>query len=84
MCQFLGFSDEHSSLVANVCHLSTGYISTKFHLVFEDLFDTVVCTRYDASVFNAILNDIFEFNMDWYSNEEHDDTGKLIYQPPLI
>ena len=31
--QFVGFSDEHSSLVANVWHLTTGYISPLFHVV---------------------------------------------------
>jgi hypothetical protein len=32
MGQFVGFSDKHSSLVANVCHLSTNFISPQFHL----------------------------------------------------
>ena len=40
--QFLGFSDEHSFLVANVRHLRTGYISPHFHLAFDDLFETVI------------------------------------------
>jgi hypothetical protein len=31
--QFVGFSDEHSSMVANVWHLTTGYISPLFHVV---------------------------------------------------
>jgi hypothetical protein len=30
--QFLGYSDEHSSLVANVWHLSTGHVSLQFML----------------------------------------------------
>ena len=41
--QFLGYSDEHLSLVANVCHLSTGYISPQFYVIFDDLFETVIC-----------------------------------------
>jgi hypothetical protein len=41
MGQFIGFSDEHSSLVANVRHLSTNFISPQFHVVFDDLFKTV-------------------------------------------
>ena len=41
MGQFLGFSDEHSTLVANVCHLDTGHISPQYHVVFDDLFETV-------------------------------------------
>ena len=64
MCQFLGFSDEHSSLVANVSNLSTGYISPHFHLVFDDSFETVIRTVDDAIVFDAICNDLFDLNRD--------------------
>jgi hypothetical protein len=35
--QCLGYLDEHSSLVANVHHLSTGYVSPEFHVIFDDL-----------------------------------------------
>ena len=76
----LGFSDDHSSLVANFCHFITGYISPLFHLVFNDLFDTVICTRYDDSVYKSICNHIFELNKDWYVEDEHDETGNLMYQ----
>lgn len=36
--QFMGFSDEHSSLVALVRHLTTGIVSPQYHVVFDDLF----------------------------------------------
>ena len=75
MGQFSGFSDENSSIVENVIHFSTGYISSQFHLVFDDLFETVIHTIDAESVFNAICNDLFELNMDWYAKDEHDDTG---------
>ncbi len=39
--QFLGFSDEHSSLVATVCHLTTSFVSPQFHVLFDDHFHTV-------------------------------------------
>ena len=55
MSQFLGSSDENSSLMANVYHLSNGYISPQFHLVFINLFETVICTRDDEIVFNATI-----------------------------
>jgi hypothetical protein len=41
MGQFVGFSDKHSSLVANVRSLSTNFISPQFHVVFDDLCETV-------------------------------------------
>ncbi len=52
--QFMGCLDKHSSLVANVCHLSTGYVSPQFHVVFDDLFETVVCNGYNDAVINSI------------------------------
>ena len=65
--------------MVNVCNLSTGYISPQLHLVFDDLFETVINTKDDESVFNAICNDLFELNRDWYAKDEHDDNGNLIY-----
>ena len=50
----LGFSDEHSSLVANVWHLTTGYISPLFHVVFDDLFETVNCIGVDDRIVESI------------------------------
>ena len=65
--------------MGNFCHFITGYISPKFHLVFDSLFETIIFSRYDESVFNAISNDLFDLNMNWYAEDEHDDTGKIIY-----
>ena len=84
MGQFLGFSDEHSSLVANVRNLSTGYISPQCHLVFDDLFETDVCKGDNDNVVDGICNDLFECSRDWYAEEEYDDVGKLIYRPPPL
>ena len=63
-----GFSHQHYYLVENVRHLSTGFISPWFHLFYNEI------------VFNPIYNNLFELNRDWYSEYNHDDTGKLIYQ----
>ena len=71
MGQFLGFSNKHSSLVANVRNLSTGYISPQFHLVFDDLFETVVCLGEDDIVFDAICNNLFDLNREWYAEDEY-------------
>jgi len=60
--QFVGFSDEHSSMVAYVRHLTTGYISPQFHVVFDDLFETVNHTGADDYVVESICNEIFQHN----------------------
>ena len=57
--QFVGFSDEHSSLVANAWHLTTGYISPQFHVVFDDLFDTVNCIGVYDRIIESICNGPF-------------------------
>jgi len=84
MGRFLGFSDKHSSLVANVRNLSTGYISLQSHLVFDDLFETVVYLGEDDIVFNAICNNLFDLNRDWYIEDEYDENDKLVYRPPPL
>ena len=80
MGQFSGFTENNSSLVANVPNLSTRFISSQIPLLFDDLFDTFICTRYDDSVYKSICNHIFELNKDWYVEDEHDETGNLMYQ----
>ena len=59
MGKFLGFSDKHYYFVANVRIFSTGYIPSHYHLVFDDLFEIVICTRDYESFFNAICNYMF-------------------------
>jgi hypothetical protein len=58
--QFLGYSDEHLFLVVNVCHLSTNYISPQFHVVFDDLFETVICNGDNGMVINSICDGLFK------------------------
>ncbi len=69
MGQFVGFSDKHSSLVANVRHLSTNFISPQFHVVFGDLFKTVNRIGVEP-VIEPICQDLFQLNRELYAEEE--------------
>jgi hypothetical protein len=51
--QFLGYLDKHFSLVANVRHLKTGFISPQYHVVFDDLFESVFSSGPDDAVTQA-------------------------------
>ena len=82
--QFLGYSDEHSSLVANVRHLKTGHVSPQYHCVFDDLFQTVFSDGGDQRVIDAICNTLWENNREQYAEEEYDEDGMLVYQPPPL
>ncbi len=42
--QFLGYSNEQWPLVENVHHHLTEFILPQFHVVFDDLFEMVICT----------------------------------------
>ena len=81
---FLGYSDEHLSLVANVRHLSTGHVSPQFHAVFDDLFKTVVRNGDNDVVINSICNGVFEQNCKLYVEDEFDADDVLIYKPPPL
>jgi hypothetical protein len=84
MGQFVGFSDKHSCLVANVRHLSTNLISPQYHVVFDDLFKTVNRNGVDEPVVESICQDLFQLNRELYAEEELDEAGNLIYQPPAL
>ncbi|KAL7463902.1 hypothetical protein ACHAXS_004255, partial [Conticribra weissflogii] len=85
--QFLGFSDEHSSLAANVWNLATGYMSPQFHLVFYDEFETVIgngTATDDSDIADEICNWLFETNRNWFIVDDQDDDGELIYEAPPL
>ncbi len=82
--QFLGCSDEHLSLVANVRHLSTGHVSLQFHVIFDNLFETVVCNGDNDAVVNIIVDGLFNWNCKLYVEDEFDADDVLIYKPPPL
>jgi hypothetical protein len=84
LANFVGFSDKHSSLVANVRHLSTNFISPHFHVVFDDPFKTVNKIGVNEPVIESICQDLFQFNRELYAKEELDKAGNIIYQPPPL
>ena len=82
--QFLGYSDEHSSLVANVRHLKTGFVSPQYHVVFDDLFESVFSSGPDDAVVDAICEDLYKTSRDIYATDEYDAHDNLVYKPPPL
>jgi hypothetical protein len=83
MGQFLGFSESHSSQVALVRHLITGHVSPQYHVVFDDLFQTVFASHREVSAFNQICDELFDDCREVYAEEEYED-GELVYRPPPL
>ena len=70
--------------MANVWHLSTCHVSPQFHVVFDDLFETVICNGdYDAVV-DSICNGLLNRNCECYVEDEFDADDVLIYKPPPL
>jgi hypothetical protein len=83
--QFLGFSDQHSSLVGRVRHLGTNYVSPQYHVVYDDKFETV----YNGTVISAtgaehIFTDLFENARDHYGPTERNEQGEIVFEPPPL
>ena len=73
------FLDEHFSIVANVHHISTGCVYPRFHLVFDDLFASVILQGDNDSKIEVIYSDIFDINRYWYAEDEFYDAKNIIY-----
>ena len=82
--QFLGYSDEHSSLIANIRHLKTGHVSPQYHYVFDDKFEIVFSTGENDQVFKGISDMLWDKNRKLYAPDEFDEDGLLVYQPPPL
>ena len=82
--QFLVFSDEHSSLVANVRHLTSGYVSPQFHVVFDDCFHTVDGDDKVDTITDTICDLLWENDRELYAEDERGPNGTLIYTPPPL
>ena len=70
--------------MVNVYHLSTGYVSPQFHVVFDNLFETVIRNGDNDTVINSICDGLFERNRELYVEDEFDLDGMLIYEPPQL
>ena len=82
--QFLGYSDEHSSLVANIRHLKTGYVSPQYHVVFDDLFQTVFSAGPNNELIDAMCEELFNTSSEVYATDEYDAADNLVYCPPPL
>ncbi len=56
----------------------------QFHLVFVDLFKTLIRTGIDDLVVKSICNELFQLNRELFAEEELDEAGNIIYQPPPL
>jgi hypothetical protein len=78
------YSDEHSSLVANIWHLKTGYVSPQYHVVFDDLFKTVFSSGAEDALVDSICKNLYGTSCEIYATDENDAHENLVYKPPPL
>ncbi len=74
----MGYLDEHSSLIANIWHLKTSYVSPQFHVVFDDLFKTVFSSGADDALVDFICKNLYRTNCEIYATDEYDAHNNLV------
>lgn len=82
--QFVGYSAQHSSTVACIRNLNTGYISPVFDVLFDDKFTTIFCSKYDKHTVDDKLEELLPTDYESYGHEERGDDGKLVYRSPPL
>jgi hypothetical protein len=64
--------------------LKTGFISPQYHVVFDDLFESVFSSGPDDAVVDAICKDLYGSSCKVYATDEYDAHDNLVYKPPPL
>lgn len=90
--QFMGFSDEHSSVVGLVRNLASGSITAQYHVVYDEKFQAVagMSVGDDDEDLSTYVQDLWKnlfdspYATDWYAENELDSDGEIVFEvPPL-
>ena len=65
-------------------HIDTGNIYPQYHVVFDNLFETVYSTGENDPIVDVICNKLFDRERDWYVLKEYDEESKIVYKPPPL
>jgi hypothetical protein len=64
--------------------LGTGYVSPQYHVVFDDLFETVFSSGSDDALVDSICENLHGTSFEIYATDEYDATDNLVYKPPQL
>ncbi len=65
-------------------HLTTGFVSPQFHVVFDDHFHTVYGDGEGKLITDAICDLLWENDWELYAEDKYGPDGSLIYTPPPL
>jgi hypothetical protein len=83
--QYLGISLDHSTTVARILNMRTGYVSPQYHVLHDDSFTTVVLTGVSWIHFMSLQwNTPLQSGYERYLDQDYDRSGHLVPAAPLF
>jgi hypothetical protein len=70
--------------VANIRHLKTGYVSPQYHVVYNDLFQTVFSAGPNTELVDAMCEELFTTSCEVYATDKYNAEDNLVYRPPPL
>ena len=64
--------------------MGTGYVIPQYHVVFDDLFETVFNSGADDALVDSISKTLYGTSCEVYATDEYDADNNLVYKPPPL
>ncbi len=64
--------------------MGTGYVSPQYHVVFDDLFETVFSSGSNNALVDSICKNLYGTSCEIYATDEYDAEDNLVYKPPPL
>ncbi len=61
--------------------MKTGYVSPQYHVVFDDLFETVFSSGADDALVDSIFENLYWTSCEIYATDKYDAHDNLVYKP---
>ncbi len=64
--------------------MKTGFVSPQYHVVFDDLFETVFSSGANDALVDSICENLYGTSCEIYATDEYDAHDNLVYKPPPL
>ena len=68
----------------NIRRLKTGYVSPQYHVVYDDLFQTVFSAGPVIELVDAMCEELFTTSCEVYATDKYDAEDNLVYRSPPL
>ncbi len=64
--------------------MKTGFVSPQYHVVFDDLFETVFSSGVDDALVDSICKNLYGTSCKIYATNQYDAHDNLVHKPPPL